>query len=162
MIDKILPKFSHLKWYDKTLLSIIGTIVFTGLFVASCTCSLQKEIIVNFLKPIFVLVQTIEYLSILLIIVVFIFKKEKHNQYLQIYGLIIIVSVLLVSALSYLPCMQGYATKNTIFSILKRSLFCPEFSLKSWINLLWLGILGSINYTLAIIFRFQQLRRHNS
>lgn len=153
MLEKIKPKYDQLNWLGKIVLLSMGFAIMIAFYIWSCTNSLSDDVVLSFLKPIIYSLKIIEYTSIGLIFLSIILRKEIIYQYLQAYGLTIVLSVLIVMGLSYAPCLQDYAETRTLKEILKRSLLCPEYSNRSWINLFWFGTLGIINYGLPIIIR---------
>jgi hypothetical protein len=64
-------------------------------------------------------------------------------------GLVILGSVIIVAMLYFLPCSVNEAKVGTI----KHSLFCPQYSIVSWLNLIWFGVIGLANFAIPLFVR---------
>jgi hypothetical protein len=136
---------------------LAGCCILTVLYIWSCTNSLHDSVVISFNKPIIQSLKTFEYITVGLIFLSLIVRKETMYQYLQMYGLILLISVLIVSLLSLVPCTQEYAKNRTLNEILNRSLLCPEYSNRSWFNIFWFGAMGTVNYVLPLVLRLNKM-----
>lgn len=157
VLNKIKPKYDLIKWYVRIVMIIVVLFIMTVLYIWSCTNSLHDLVIVNFNKPIIASLKIVEYTTVGLIMLTLIIRKEVINQYLQMFGLMILLCVFIVSLLSFVPCTQDYAQNRNLKEILNRSLLCPQFSNRSWINIFWFGAMGIVNYGLPIILRLNKM-----
>ncbi len=151
MLNKLKPKYNLIKWYGKIIMILAGLFIVSVLYIWSCTNSLHDSVMLIFHKPIIQSLKIIEYTTVGMIFLSLIMRRETIYQYLQLYGLMIIISALIVTLLSFLPCSQDYAQNRTLSEILYRSLLCPEYSNRSWINIFWFAAMGIVNYGLPII-----------
>jgi hypothetical protein len=149
IINKYKPKFDHLTWYDKTLIGFVSIGILVSLYVYACTCSIQNIETLKQLSIFFLVIKLLDYLAITMIVIGLIFRKERLSQLQQLLGLIIVGSVSIVTILQFIPCVVYGATVGEI----KYSLFCPHYSIITWINLLWFSVIGAANIVLPILFR---------
>lgn len=148
-INKYKPKFDQLTWYDKTLFAFIATVILVSLYVFACTCSLEKTETTNQLALFFFVIKSLDYLAVVMIVIGLIFPNERLRQLQQLLGLVMLGAVSIVIILQYIPCMVD----DRIVGEIKYALLCPHYSIISWINLLWFGIIGSANFALPILIR---------
>jgi hypothetical protein len=141
---------------DQISFHIVGILIFSVLYSWACTNSLKDTVIESFKNQINILKIVIQYISIGLILLSLIIQKEIVYKFSQKLGLLILVSVLLVSILSFLPCKFDFASKRNFVEVMKRSLLCPSYSIRSWIHLYLFLMLGLINYGLPIFMRFKK------
>lgn len=131
----------------------VGLFIFSVLYIWSCTNSLNDLVVFNLHKPIKLSLKILDYAAIVIAIITIIGNKEVLNQYQQFYGLMILLSVLVVTLLSYVPCNQQFPETRNLKDILNRSLLCPQYSIRSYINLVWYSVIGMFHYGLPIILR---------
>lgn len=127
---------------------MVGLHFFVSLYIFSCTNSLHDIEIMAFRKLFSTSLVVFNFLTLAFILFLVISKNEIISQYLQAYGLSILISVCIVSLLSYLPCSAEIPTDRNLLKILNRSLFCPEYSNRSWLHIYWFGMMGIVNYLL--------------
>jgi hypothetical protein len=149
IINKYKPKFDQLTWYDKTLFAFIATIILVSIYVYACTCSLENTETTNQLALFFFVIKSLDYLAIVMIVIGLIFPDERIRQLQQLLGLVMLGAVSAVIIFQFIPCMVDDRTVGEI----KYALLCPKYSIISWINLLWFGIIGSANFALPILIR---------
>lgn len=149
IINKYKPKFDELTWYDKTLFAFIATVILVSLYVYACTCSIENTETSNQLAIFFFVIMSLDYLAIVMIVIGLIFPNERFRQLQQLLGLVMLGAVSTVIILQFIPCMVDDRTVGEI----KYALLCPQYSIISWINLLWFSIIGSANFALPILIR---------
>ena len=149
IINKYKPKFDQLTWYDKTLFAFTASVILISLYVYACTCSLENTETSNQLALFFFAIKSLDYLAIVMIVIGLIFPNERFRQLQQLLGLVILGAVSTVIILQFIPCMVDDRTVGQI----KFALLCPQYSIISWINLLWFSIIGSANFALPILIR---------
>jgi hypothetical protein len=147
--NKYKPKFDQLIWYDKTLIALAAAGILVSLYVYACTCSLGNVETIKQLGPYFIVIKSIDYVAILMIVIGLVFNKERVLQFQQLLGLVILGSVIIVAMLYFLPCSVNEAKVGTI----KYSLFCPQYSIISWLNLFWFGAIGLANFAIPLFMR---------
>jgi len=149
IINKYKPKFDQLTGYDKTLFALIATVILVSLYVYACTCSLENTETTNQLGIFFFVIKSLDYLAIVMIVIGLIFPNERFRQLQQLLGLVLLCSVSIIIILQFIPCMVDDRTVGEV----KHALLCPQYSIISWINLLWFSIIGSANFALPILIR---------
>ena len=149
IINKYKPKFDQLTGYDKTLTAFTASVILISLYVYACTCSLENTETSNQLALFFFAIKSLDYLAIVMIVIGLIFPNERFRQLQQLLGLVMLGSVSTVIILQFIPCMVDDRTVGEI----KFALLCPQYSIISWINLLWFSIIGSANFALPILIR---------
>ena len=147
--QRFASNFDHLKWYDKVLSFFIFTIVLISLYVYCCTCSIKNLDIIANLQFFYAIIQFIDYFVIVIIVFGLIFPNIRMQQFQQLFGLILIVSSIIVFTLQFSPCMLN----TTYIGEIKYSLLCPKYSLISWINLIWFGLVGLFNVFFSILIK---------
>lgn len=143
-----IPKADQLYWYDKTLLGVAGVGILVSMYVYNCTCSIGNKETTNQVALFYTVVKALDYFSILMIILGLAVQKERVLQYQQWFGFVLLSCVLIVSALSFLPC-SSIPESDTI----KHSLLCPQYSIISWLNVLWFAVIGGVNLLLPKFLR---------
>jgi hypothetical protein len=143
------PKVDHLIWYDKIWIGLLAAGILVSLYVYACTCSLGNVEIIKQLGSYFIVIKSLDYVAILMIVIGLVFNKERVLQFQQLLGLVILVSVIIVAMLYFLPCSVNEAKAGTI----KYSLFCPQYSIVSWLNLFWFGVIGLANFAIPLFVR---------
>ena len=149
IINKYKPKFDQLTGYDKTLFAFTASVILISLYVYACTCSLENTETTNQLGIFFFVITSLDYLAIVMIVIGLIFPNERFRQLQQLLGLVMLGSVSIIIILQFIPCMVDDRTVGQI----KFALLCPQYSIISWINLLWFSIIGSANFALPILIR---------
>ena len=149
IINKYKPKFDQLTWYDKTLIAFTASVILVSLYVYACTCSLENTETSNQLALFFFVIKSLDYLPIVMIVIGLIFPNERFRQLQQLLGLVMLFSVSIIILLQFIPCMVDDRTVGEI----KYALLCPQYSIISWINLIWFSIIGSANFALPILTR---------
>ena len=149
IINKYKPKFDQLTGYDKTLITFTASVILVSLYVYACTCSLENTETTNQLGIFFFVIKSLDYLAIVMIVIGLIFPNERFRQLQQLLGLVLLCSVSIIIILQFIPCMVDDRTVGEI----KFALLCPQYSIISWINLLWFSIIGSANFALPVLTR---------
>ena len=149
IINKYKTKFDQLTWYDKTLIASTASVILVSLYVYACTCSLENTETSNQLALFFFVIKSLDYLAIVMIVIGLLFPNERFRQLQQLLGLVMLGAVSIIILLQFIPCMVDDRSVGEI----KYALLCPQYSIISWINLLWFSIIGSTNFVLPILIR---------
>lgn len=143
------PKINHLTWYDKLLIGLVAIGILVSLYVYVCTCSLGNVNTIKQLGLFFFVIKSLDYIAILMIVIGLLFKKERILQFQQLFGLVILGSVIIVTIFPFLPCLIKELNEGTI----EYSLLCPKYSIISWLNLFWFSVIGLANFVVPIFVR---------
>jgi len=143
------PKIGHLRWYDKILIGIFATAILVSLYVYACTCSLRNIETIKILDTFFFVIKALDYVAILMIVIGLLFSIERVLQFQQLFGLVILGSVIIVTLLQFLPYPINEEQEGTI----KYSLLCPQYSIISWLNLFWFSVIGLANFAIPTFIR---------
>ena len=141
-INKYLPNIDHLTWYDKVLIGLTAVLILISLYVYACTCSIQTIAILKQLEPFFLVIKSLDYVCVLMIIISLFFQTQRVIQIQQLFGLVILGTAIIVASLQFLPNMVN----NTNHSRIYYSLLHPQYSIISWLNLLWFSTMGLMNF----------------
>lgn len=144
--NRIFPKVNELTWYDKILIGLSAVGILVSLYVYACTCSIQTNLDNNLLELAFFIIKTLDYVVILMVFLGLILQKERFWQFQQLLGLVIFCCATIVSLLSLLPCKPG-------LDPLINSILCPKYAILSWLNILWFGFIGLVNYWMPYVLR---------
>ncbi len=147
--NKYKPKFDQLTWYDKTLIALAAAGILVSFYVYACTCSLGNTESIKQLTLYFNVIKSLDYIAITMIVIGLVFPAERFRQFQQLLGLVILGSAIIVTMLYFLPCSVEEAKESTI----KYSLFCPQYSIVSWLNLFWFGAIGLANFAIPLFMR---------
>ena len=141
-INKYKPKFNHLTWYDKILIGFTAILVLISLYVYACTCSIQTIAILKQLEPFFLVMKSLDYACVLMIFIGLFFQTQRVKQIQQLFGLVILGTAIIVASLQFLPNIINDSNHSTIYY----SLLHPQYSIISWLNLIWFSAMGIVNF----------------
>lgn len=144
IIKKDNRNYEPLNGFKKIIIILIGLAIASSLYIYSCTCSIQDISSLNYLKPIYIFIKSLDFIPLGLIVLSIIHPTKKVLRYQQIFGCILIGSVIIIALLHFVPCSVSKTQEHW----LKYSLYCREYSVITWLNLFWFGMLGVVNFTL--------------
>jgi predicted membrane channel-forming protein YqfA (hemolysin III family) len=135
-------------WYDKLIFGLFWLFLFGAMYVYTCTCSITNQATKIQLEQIYKFVRLLDYISIILFILGITIQKKRVLLYQQLFGACLLISVFSVVLTYFLLRFSNLTSINK----LNQSLFDPQFSIKSWINLCWFSLIGLVNFALPFVF----------
>lgn len=148
-MDNNIIKTKGLNLVKVIVLSALSVVVFSSLYIPATMNALSESYIAGisaFKVPFYI---SRNCLFLVLVVMLFsglwVLKRFKNiqNIYSEL-GLLIIVMSLSVIGLAFFPCLYNHSHPHTFTSMLKQSLFCPSYSVRSYVWPVLYLIVGSV------------------
>lgn len=135
---------------DKIFVFLFSVLLFSSLYVSSTMNALHNDYIerIDDFKTPFYIVKSILALFLIIISILCCFSSRIKDQNLSLFrafGVAAIIVPILISVIGYAPCMYVDVYPHTeLKNVIKQSLFCPSYSIRSYVWLVLLLILGLV------------------